>query len=241
MPTVLDHIQSYLRYLKEMGITGFDCSAETLDLISSWKAPKPGTAPSAPPVKTAEKKPEDSMDQIRSDLAACRGCRLCDTRTKMVFGEGDGRARLVFVGEAPGYDEDVSGRPFVGKAGQLLTKIIQAIHLDRHQVYICNIVKCRPPGNRNPDPDEIRACLPFLKRQLALIQPDFICALGSVAAQTLLETATPIGRLRGRYHDFGNARLLPTYHPSYLLRNPEKKRDVWQDMQMLIRDMDLAP
>ena len=232
--TPLDHVQSYLRFLKEMGVTGFDCSPEALEILNSWE--KAGKKE-----KKKQEKPVDSLEHILLDLSRCDRCRLCKTRKRMVFGEGDAKARLVFVGEAPGYDEDVSGRPFVGKAGQLLTKIIQAIHLTREQVYICNIIKCRPPGNRNPDANEINACLPFLKRQLKAIKPDFICALGSVAAQALLETTTPISRLRGRYHMFEGIRILPTYHPSYLLRNPEKKRDVWEDMQMLIRDMDLKP
>ena len=232
--TILDNIQSYLRFLKEMGVTGFDCSSESLGILDTWGRTE----------RTALKKQEktiDSLEHILTDLGICSRCDLCKTRKNMVFGEGDAKSRLVFVGEAPGHDEDVSGRPFVGKAGQLLTKIIQAIHLNRDQVYICNIIKCRPPGNRNPDPDEIQVCLPFLKRQLAVIKPEFICALGSVAAQTLLQTTTPISRLRGRYHMFEGIKLLPTYHPSYLLRNPEKKRDVWNDMQLLIKDMGLTP
>ena len=231
---LLNHVQSYLKFLKEMGVTGFDCSSESLKIMESWGETG----------KTVHKKPEktiDSLEYIRMDLRGCNRCDLCKTRKKMVFGEGDNNARLVFVGEAPGYDEDVSGRPFVGKAGQLLTKIIQAIHLNRDQVFICNILKCRPPGNRNPNPTEVDACLPFLMRQLKVIKPDVICALGSVAAQTLLQTTTPISRLRGQYHVYEGIKLLPTYHPSYLLRNPEKKRDVWNDMQMLIRDMGLAP
>jgi DNA polymerase len=143
------------------------------------------------------------------------------------------------VGEGPGYDEDLQGQPFVGAAGQLLTKIIQAIGLSRESVYICNIIKCRPPGNRNPQPDEIDACSPFLKRQLKSIAPDFICALGSFAAQTLLQTTTPISRLRGRFYDCMGVKLLPTYHPAYLLRNPEQKRAVWEDMKLLMKAMDL--
>ena len=140
------------------------------------------------------------------------------------------------MGEGPGFDEDQQGEPFVGPAGQLLTKIIEAINLTRSQVYICNIVKCRPPRNRNPQPDEISTCFPFLDRQIAAMQPDFICALGSIAAQTLLNTAEPISRLRGRFHDYKGIKLLPTYHPAYLLRNPEKKRDVWDDMKMLMKE-----
>jgi DNA polymerase len=158
-----------------------------------------------------------------------------------VLGEGDLRARLVFVGEGPGYEEDRQGRPFVGAAGQLLTKIIQAMNLRREDVYICNIIKCRPPGNRNPKPAEIKACKPFLVRQLRVIGPEIICALGTFAAQTLLKSDTPISRLRGNFFDFMGIRILPTYHPAYLLRNPDKKRDVWEDMKKLMRALNLDP
>ena len=139
----------------------------------------------------------------------------------------------MFVGEGPGYDEDVQGRPFVGRAGQLLTKIIQSIHLQREEVYITNIIKCRPPQNRNPEPDEIECCHPFLLKQISTIQPQIICALGTFAAQTLLKTEAKITALRGRFYDLGGMKLLPTYHPAYLLRNPERKRDVWQDMKKI--------
>jgi DNA polymerase len=142
----------------------------------------------------------------------------------------------MFVGEGPGVEEDRTGQPFVGAAGQLLTRIIEAIKLTRKQVYICNIIKCRPPGNRNPQPDEIETCFPFLERQIAAIQPDFIIALGTFAAQTLLETTTPISRLRGRFHEYKRTKVLPTYHPAYLLRNSDKKREVWEDMKMLMRE-----
>jgi DNA polymerase len=142
------------------------------------------------------------------------------------------------VGEGPGYDEDQKGEPFIGAAGQLLTKIIEAIKYTRDQVYICNIIKCRPPGNRNPLPNEIEACLPFLKRQLAAINPDVICALGTFAAQALLDTTLPISKLKGRFHEYDGIRVLPTYHPAYLLRNPGKKRDVWEDMQKLMKALD---
>jgi DNA polymerase len=158
-------------------------------------------------------------------------------RKSIVFGEGDPGARLVFVGEGPGFEEDKQGRPFVGKAGQLLTKIIAAIGLDREQVYICNIIKCRPPGNRNPDTDEIESCAPFVRRQLQAIAPEFVCTLGTFATQTLLQTDRPISRLRGKFHDVMGMRIIPTYHPAYLLRNPEKKREVWEDMKLLMQAM----
>jgi DNA polymerase len=171
---------------------------------------------------------------LRDELGDCRRCPLAATRTKIVFGAGSPEARLMFVGEAPGADEDRIGKPFVGRAGQLLTKIIQSIDLTREQVYIANILKCRPPGNRNPQPEEITACFPFLQRQIGIIRPAVICALGTFAAHTLLDTTTPIGRLRGHAHPHGDHTVVvPTYHPAYLLRNPVKKRDVWEDMQRI--------
>ncbi|MDL1969287.1 MAG: uracil-DNA glycosylase [Deltaproteobacteria bacterium] len=179
----------------------------------------------------------ETLESIRTDLGDCRRCRLCDGRRNIVFGEGNPSAKLVFVGEGPGYEEDQRGKPFIGAAGQLLTKIIQSIKLTREQVYICNIIKCRPPKNRNPLPDEIVACSPFLKRQIAVLKPDFICALGTFAAQTLLKTKEPISRLRGNFHKYSGIRVLPTYHPAYLLRNPDKKRDVWEDMKMLMNEI----
>ena len=179
----------------------------------------------------------ESLRSIENDLGDCQRCGLAQGRHKIVFGAGDEKADLVFVGEGPGFEEDRQGIPFVGAAGELLTKIIDAIHLTRESVYIGNIVKCRPPGNRNPVQEEIDTCLPFLERQLDAIQPRFICALGGVAAQTLLKTSTPISRLRGRFHDYRGMQLMPTYHPAYLLRNSEKKRDVWEDMKQLIEAM----
>jgi uracil-DNA glycosylase family 4 len=157
----------------------------------------------------------------------------------MVFGEGNSSARLVFVGEAPGADEDAQGRPFVGRAGQLLTRIIEAMKLERKDVYICNILKCRPPGNRNPKPEEIAACEPFLIRQLAAIRPKVICALGTFAAHTLLKSEAPITVLRGRFHQYQGIDLMPTYHPAYLLRNPAAKKQVWEDAQMIMKKLEL--
>jgi DNA polymerase len=150
-----------------------------------------------------------------------------------VFGEGNERASLMFIGEGPGYDEDVQGRPFVGKAGQLLTRILQSINLSREEVYIANIIKCRPPQNRNPEPDEIQSCNPFLMKQITVIQPQIICALGTFSAQTLLKTDTKITALRGRLFDLEGIKIIPTYHPAFLLRNPERKREVWEDMKKI--------
>ena len=160
------------------------------------------------------------------------------TRTQIVFGSGNPQAKLVFVGEGPGRDEDLQGQPFVGLAGQLLTKIIQAIQLSREEVYIANIIKCRPPGNRNPEPDEISACEPFLIKQLEVIRPRLICALGTFAAQTLLQTEEKISLLRGRFHQYQGIPLMPTYHPAFLLRNPNYKRDVWEDMKKIKKEYD---
>jgi DNA polymerase len=177
----------------------------------------------------------EDMKAIRADLGDCKRCKLAPARSNIVFGVGDPHAELMFVGEAPGADEDAQGLPFVGRAGQLLTKIIQAIDMRREDVYICNILKCRPPSNRNPESDEIAACEPFLFRQIASVQPRVICALGTFAAQTLLRTKEPISKLRGAFMDFHGAKLLATYHPAYLLRNPNEKRKVWEDVQK-IRD-----
>jgi DNA polymerase len=175
-----------------------------------------------------------TLNEAREDLGDCRRCPLADTRRNIVFGEGNSDAELVFVGEAPGGDEDMQGRPFVGRAGQLLTKIIVAMGLKREDVYICNILKCRPPGNRNPLPEEIAACEPFLIRQLEAIKPKVICALGSFAARTLLKKDVPITALRGHFHDYQGIPLMPTYHPAYLLRNPEAKKPVWEDVQKIM-------
>jgi DNA polymerase len=218
----LTEIHNSLRFLAEHGCRGFDCSGKSLAKLEKW-----GQDPQSF---------SETLEDIGADLGDCQRCRLARERNCIVFGEGNPRAKLVFVGEGPGFEEDRQGKPFVGAAGQLLTRIIEAIKLTRSQVYICNIIKCRPPGNRNPEPDEIKTCFPFLERQIAAIQPDFICALGTFAAQTLLKTATPISRLRGRFHTYNGIKVLPTYHPAYLLRNPDKKRDVWEDMKMLMKE-----
>jgi DNA polymerase len=190
------------------------------------------------PIETAGQTPdppEQTLENVREALGDCRRCPLCKTRTNLVFGEGHPHAKLVFVGEAPGADEDRQGLPFVGKAGQLLTRIIVAMGLERRDVYICNILKCRPPENRNPRPEEIAACEPFLIRQLQAIGPKMICALGTFSAHTLLKTEIPISQLRGRFHRYQGMDLMPTYHPAYLLRNPAAKRQVWEDVQKIMK------
>jgi len=222
--TAIEELCETLRFLSQTGCHGFDCSKESFNIMESW-GHKQAHSP-------------ETLEAIRTDLGDCCRCRLSQSRKHIVFGAGDPHARLVFVGEGPGYDEDQKGEPFIGAAGRLLTKIIEAIKFARDQVYICNIIKCRPPGNRNPLPDEIEACLPFLKRQLTAIKPDVICALGTFAAQALLDTTLPISKLKGRFHDYNGIRVLPTYHPAYLLRNPGKKRDVWEDMKKLMKVLD---
>lgn len=175
------------------------------------------------------------LAELEGQVKRCQLCDLARTRTNVVFGEGNPEARLVFVGEAPGHDEDVQGRPFVGRAGELLTKIIEnkrVLDMRRQDVYICNVLKCRPPGNRNPDPFEMARCIQYLFAQLSIIEPDVVCCLGAVATQNLLATKEPIGRLRGRMFDFRGGKLMATYHTAYLLRNPgpEERRKVWADM-----------
>ncbi len=176
----------------------------------------------------------EALATIRTDIGDCTRCKLHALgRTQIVFGVGRPDADLMFVGEAPGADEDIQGVPFIGRAGQLLTKIIEAIDLKREDVYIANVIKCRPPQNRNPDPDEVETCEPFLFRQIDVIKPKVIVALGKFAAQGLLRSMDPISRLRGRVFDYRGAKLIPTFHPAYLLRNPSSKREVWEDMKLV--------
>jgi DNA polymerase len=189
-----------------------------------------------PPLPAAKRLP--ALEVIQREVSQCVRCRdLAETRTQTVFGVGDPNARLCFLGEAPGADEDRQGEPFVGRAGQLLTKIIEACTMRREDVYILNTLKCRPPGNRNPLPDELAHCRGFLDRQLEIIQPEFICCLGAVAARALLATEAPIGKLRKRFFDYRGSRVICTYHPAYLLRNPAAKKDVWEDMKLLLEAM----
>ncbi len=180
------------------------------------------------------------LQVLQQKVAQCTRCtELAETRTQTVFGVGNPEARLVFIGEAPGADEDAQGEPFVGKAGQLLNKIIEAMKLKREDIYICNILRCRPPGNRLPSPEEAGHCREYLDGQLGIIQPEYIVCWGSCAAQNLLNETTSIGKLRGRFFQYGGAQVLCTYHPSYLLRNPAAKKDVWEDMKILMKEMGL--
>ena len=199
--------------------------------------------PQSPDVPDQQRPPNDRAEALRQlgeEIAACTKCsQLASSRTQTVLGVGDPKTRLCFMGEAPGADEDRQGEPFVGAAGQLLNKIIEACTLRREQVYILNALKCRPPGNRTPASDEISNCRNFFERQLEIIQPEFICCLGSVATQTLLGTTQPLGKLRGRFHDYRGIKVVATYHPAYLLRYPNMKRAAWDDMKMLMREMGL--
>jgi len=179
------------------------------------------------------------LEQIAAELQGCVRCKLCQGRKTVVVGEGNPHAELVFIGEGPGEQEDIQGRPFIGKAGQLLDRMIAAIGLERTQVYIANVIKCRPPGNRNPEPDEIESCSPFLYRQLDAIQPKVVVALGKFAAQTLLSTEERISQLRGRFHLYRGAKLMPTFHPAYLLRNPASKKEAWADLQLVASELGL--
>lgn len=216
---VLSSLKAYCEFLKLSGINYFYLSPAHTQTS-----------------RTLHEQKKRLLTKALEELGDCKRCKLYKKRRNIVFGEGNPDARLVFVGEAPGADEDIQGKPFVGKAGQLLTRIIQAINLKRSDVYIANIIKCRPPSNRDPEDDEIQTCFAFLKKQLEIIQPRIICALGRVAAQTLLETNMGITEMRGNFHLMGNIKVMPTYHPSYLLRNQAKKKEVWEDMQLVQKE-----
>jgi DNA polymerase len=235
-----DQLSEHLRFAAELGVEG-------LSRDPAWRAranPAAGDAPQGIPLQ-GERSPTqpgvplrvltaDALADLRAHIGECTRCKLHGLgRTQVVFGSGSPNAGLMFVGEAPGADEDEQGVPFVGKSGQLLTKIIEAIELRREDVYIANVIKCRPPQNRNPEPDEIEICEPFLFRQIDVIKPKVIVTLGKFAAQTLLRSEEPISKLRGRTFDYHGATLVPTFHPAYLLRNPSSKRDVWEDMKLV--------
>jgi uracil-DNA glycosylase family 4 len=252
-----DALRAHLEFYQELGVPGIsrdpawrtrparaqvtpeevpeEVSVEVEEMSPS---PNPKLDVAAPaPVRPAE----DLLAEVRAEIGDnCTRCKLCKLgRTQIVFGVGNPHAQLMFVGEAPGQDEDLQGEPFVGRAGQLLTKIIEAIGLSRGDVYIANVIKCRPPNNRNPEPDEVATCEPFLFRQIDAIKPKVIVALGTFAAQTLLKTRTPITRLRGVWTDYHGIPLMPTFHPAYLLRNPAEKRVVWQDIQEVMKRLGL--
>jgi len=232
---------AYLEELRESGIDGLpvDASYDVLQRVPHATVPRILERNPAPATSSTEAAVHhETLEHIRKNLGDCKRCKLGSTRKNLVFGVGNPKARLVFVGEGPGADEDEKGEPFVGDAGRMLNRIITAMGIKREDVYICNVVKCRPPGNRNPEPDEIGACAPFLLRQLNSVKPEVIVALGKFASQTLLETKEPISKLRGRFRDFHGIPLMPTYHPSYLLRtggNSDSFWDVWEDMTQVLQ------
>lgn len=255
----MSELADHLKYYAEMGVTGVSrdpawrqrtevgtgVSTDEPSEVRADGVTRVGTEAPADGVTTVSAEdatevrgvtggtPAEVLAALKAEIGpACVRCKLCELgRSQVVFGVGNPKARLMFVGEAPGEDEDRQGEPFVGRAGQLLTKIIEAINLSRDQVYIANVIKCRPPNNRNPEPDEVAACEPFLFRQIAAVQPEVIVTLGKFATQCLLRTTDPITRLRGREFEYRGATLVPTFHPAYLLRNPPAKREVWEDMK----------
>lgn len=234
-----EDLRAHLEFFQQLGIDGVRPDAEWQSRKASEHPKAVNTSEADTPLPSDERgvvpifaSAAEALAAVRGDLGACTRCKLHGLgRTQIVFGSGNPNADLMFVGEAPGADEDVQGVPFVGRAGQLLTKIIEAIDLTRDQVYIANVIKCRPSANRNPEPDEVEQCEPFLFRQIDTIRPKVIVALGKFAAQSLLRTTEPITRLRGREFTYRDAILMPTYHPAYLLRSPSAKRDVWEDMK----------
>jgi DNA polymerase len=229
----LDNLIEHLKFAKELGVEGVSSDAAWRDRSVRLQ---PDGADAVRPAEAGRYLPMavDALAAVRADIGDCTRCKLhTQGRTQVVFGVGNPEADLMFVGEAPGADEDVQGVPFVGRAGQLLTKIIEAIDLKREDVYIANVIKCRPPQNRNPEPDEVATCEPFLFQQIDIIKPKVIVALGKFGAQTLLRTLEPISKLRGRVFDYRGSKLIPTFHPAYLLRNPSSKREVWEDMKLV--------
>ncbi len=215
----MTHPRAELEYFRDLGVT--DLFVERAAAAAAPPALSPGSMP--------------DLEALRAFVAGCQRCKLWKSRTNIVFGQGSPKAKLMFVGEAPGRDEDEQGLAFVGRAGQLLTKIIEAMGYKRDDVFIANVLKSRPPNNRNPEADEVAACMPFLDEQIRLIAPRAIVTLGTFAAQAVLGTDEPIGRLRGRWQTARGTRVMPTFHPAFLLRSPERKKDVWEDMK-LVRD-----
>jgi uracil-DNA glycosylase len=249
MPKSLDpetqkHLVARVSYYREMGIYDFyRRPVEAATVVSEETEPTPMIAP-----KDLTESPETliqdkagALKEIRKDLGDCTRCRLHKGRTNLVFGVGNVDADIMFVGEGPGADEDEQGEPFVGRAGQLLNNMIAAMGIRREDVYIANIVKCRPPGNRTPERDECDTCSPFLLRQIAVIRPKVIVALGAVAAKNLLAVNDSMANLRGRWYDFRGSRLIVTYHPAFLLRDPRQKKEAWKDLQMVMKYLGLKP
>lgn len=242
---IVTQVRTHLEYQRALGVSAVEVATAAAKPVSP---PAIALPPAVKPAAKIQKEPEPKkpaaavaggLSAVREELGDCTRCKLCKGRKTIVFGEGDPDAVLVFVGEGPGQEEDQQGRPFVGAAGQLLTDIIvKGMKLDREDVYICNIVKCRPPDNRNPEPDEIEACEPFLIKQLRAIKPKMIVALGNVAVKTLLKTKEGITKLRGTWKTYQGIPLMPTFHPAYLLRNPSDKKLVWEDIKKVLAEME---
>jgi len=235
-----NQVKEHLTFAGELGVAGVSRDpAWRRRAASPRREPEPAVAPgdARPAPLSFSRTSAEALTAVRADIGDCTRCKLHALgRTQIVFGVGNPDADLMFVGEAPGGDEDVQGIPFVGRAGQLLTDIIEkGLQIPRKDVYIANVIKCRPPGNRNPEPDEIAQCEPFLFRQIDIVKPKVIVSLGKFAAQTLLRTDAPISRIRGRMFEYRGAKLVPTFHPAYLLRNPASKREVWEDMKLVRR------
>jgi DNA polymerase len=225
--------------IEEAPLPKYAAKSASDQILTPTKSFAPLSSPGPSLFDAASKLPSEALFQVRDDLGECTRCKLHSTRTKIVFGDGNPKAQLVFVGEGPGADEDAQGLPFVGRAGKLLTQMIEAMGLQRRDVYICNVVKCRPPGNRQPEPDEVTTCSPFLFRQLDSINPKVIVCLGATAFQTLLQSSRSISHYRGQWLDYRGYKMLPTYHPAYLLRNPAAKADVWKDLQKVMAELGL--
>ena len=231
--SIIASMREYIELQKLRGVRSIPCASPSATVREDTL---PFTAAKNPAHQPANVKNEQ-LQAIREEIGDCQRCKLHSSRKNIVFGVGDPNANLMFVGEGPGADEDVQGEPFVGKAGQLLTRIIEAIKMKRSEVYIANVVKCRPPGNRDPQDDEIQTCIPFLKKQIDVIQPRIICALGRIATRALLNTQQSLTTLKGRFHELPNGmKVMPTFHPSFLLRYPEKKRETWEDMQKVQKE-----
>ena len=239
-----EDLKAHLDFFEEIGVDGirrepewhgrtYEPANPRTEEPTNARTNQPTSQRPPEPVLSVFRSPDEALAAVKDDIGAdCCRCKLAGLgRTQIVFGVGNPRADLMFVGEAPGADEDIQGEPFVGRAGQLLTKIIEAIGMRREDVFIANVLKCRPPGNRNPEPDEVEQCEPFLHRQIDIVKPKVIVALGKFAAQCLLKTNDPITRLRGKEFKYRDAILMPTYHPAYLLRTPSAKRQVWEDMK----------
>jgi DNA polymerase len=237
MRELQDELRAYVSWAEEAGLRNLAAGRQPPAASKSEEAVLPEAGGRGP--EAVLKLPV--LDEVRTELGECTRCKLHKGRHTIVFGVGNPRARLMFVGEAPGEDEDLQGIPFVGKAGQLLTKMIEAMGLARGDVYICNTVKCRPPNNRNPEPDELAACEPFLKGQLTAVKPEVIVTLGKFAAQALLREDSPISRMRGQWKTYAGIPLMPTFHPAYLLRSPGEKGKVWDDLKQVMKKLDLPP